>query len=375
MIGDRPKFIPVCEPTSAGEELDNVVSAVRSGWISSSGEFLQRFEAEFPTCVEAKHGVATCNGTAAIHLALAAAGIGPGDEVIMPSFTMVASANAVTYCGAIPRFVDADPETWTMDVTQLERARTSRTKAVMTVTIYGHPTDFDPVGVFCKKHGLFWLEDGAEAHGSRYRGRHVASYPDATTFSFYANKIISTGEGGMVCTNDSAYADRCRVLRNLGFKLNGPRDYVHDVIGFNYRMTNLQAAIGCAQLRKFGEFVEMRRQNAARYNDRLSEAAEFIQLPVERSWATNCYWMYGVVLSDACQLSRDEVTSKLREQGIDTRPFFHPMHRQPIFESTYSLPISERLGQRGFYLPSSSHLSEGEIDYIAGTLVKLLTSG
>ncbi|MBI3294185.1 MAG: DegT/DnrJ/EryC1/StrS family aminotransferase [Deltaproteobacteria bacterium] len=368
------KRIPVCEPTLGPRELEYVTRAVSTGWISSAGEFIPRFEETFSEKVGAREGIAVCNGTVGLHLGLKALGIGGGDEVILPSFTMVASALAIQYCGATPVFIDSDPDTWTMDPAQLKAALTPRTKAVMSVTIYGHPCDLDPIASFCRQHGLSWLEDAAEGHGALYQGKKLAALPDVTVYSFYANKIISTGEGGMVCTNRRELADRCRSLKNLAFPLKGERRYHHEEVGFNYRMTNLQAALGCAQTERFESLVEMRRQNARRYSDRLRTLEDLIQLPVEREWARNCYWMYGIVLRPSyTKRTVSDAMALLKERGIESRPFFSPMHTQPIFQTGQSLPIAEHLGAKGLYLPSSSHLTESEIDRIAATLRRVLT--
>ena len=374
MSESKPPFIPVCEPTLGETERRYVADAMETGWISSAGAYLDRFEKDFAPKVGAHYGVATCNVTTALHLALKALGVGPGDEVILPSFTMIASANAVLYCGATPVFVDATSDTWTLNVEQLEQARTSRTKALMTVTIYGHPSDFDAVKSFCNQHQIAWLEDAAEGHGAEYKKTPLAALPDATAYSFFANKIISTGEGGMVCTNRSEIADQLRFLKNLAFPLKGPRNYVHTAVGFNYRMTNLQAALGCAQTERMHELVEMRRTNAHYYSQQLSASGleELLQLPVEKPWAKNCYWMYGVVLKRDVKKSRDEIMIALKEKGIDTRPFFFPMHLQPILKSGQSLPVSENLGQRGFYLPSSSHLKRDQMGRVVESLKQVL---
>ena len=363
------KPIPVCEPTLSHLETQYVLDAMRSGWISSSGAYLSRFEREFPDLVGARYGVAVCNGTVALHLALKALGIGPGDEVILPSFTMVASANAVSYCGARPVFVDADPNTWTIDTAFIEAAITQKTKAIMTVTIYGHPSDFGAIGRIARQYSLKWIEDAAEGHGALFQSKPLAHYPDVTTYSFYANKIITTGEGGMVCTNDSTIFDTARFLKNLGFPLQGERSYVHSEIGFNYRMTNIQAAIGCAQMERFDELVLARRRNAERYTTALSQLEDYIQLPVEKPWARNCYWMYGVALKHSYRRkTRDTVMAELKAQGIDTRAFFSPMHTQPIYQTGQSLPVSEWLGSSGFYLPSAGHLSGPQMDAVVRAL-------
>ena len=369
--------IPVCEPSLDGNELTYVTDAVRSGWISSGGDYLKRFEEGFAAYVGVGHGIGTTNGTTALHLALAALGIGPGDEVIVPDFTMISSAFAVCYCGAMPVFVDADPDTWNMDVAQVAERIGPRTKAIMAVHIYGHPTDMDPLLALAKDRGIAVLEDAAEAHGAEYKGRRCGSIGDLAAFSFYANKAITTGEGGMVVTSDEALAEECRSLRNLAFPRTGGRVYRHDRIGFNYRMSNLQGALGLAQLERIDTYVAARRAHAARYRERLAGIAA-VQLPVERSWARNSYWMYGIVLRDGARIGRDELAGRLAAAGIETRPFFQPMHDQPALlrygtEATGSYPVADRLAARGLYLPSGSDLADDDIDRVCGQIAKELS--
>ena len=372
-----PPRIPVCEPSLDGNELAYVTDAVRSGWISSGGEYLKRFEEGFAAYVGVGHGIGTTSGTTALHLALAALGVGPGDEVIIPDFTMIASAFAVCYCGAMPVFVDADPETWNMDVAHVAARIGPRTKAIMAVHIYGHPTDMDPLLALAKDRGIPVLEDAAEAHGAEYKGRRCGSIGDLAAFSFYANKAITTGEGGMVVTSDAALADECRSLRNLSFPRTGGRVYLHDRIGFNYRMSNLQGALGLAQLERIDTYVAARRAHAARYTDRLAGVAA-IQLPVERPWAKNSYWMYGIVLRDGARIGRDELAGRLAREGIETRPFFQPMHVQPALlrygaKPTGSYPVADRLAARGLYLPSGSGLVDAAIDRVCERIVSELS--
>ena len=360
--------IPVCEPWLDGNEVAYVTDAVRSGWISSSGEYLRRFEEGFADYCGVRHGIGVTNGTTAVHLALAAFGIGPGDEVILPDFTMIASAFAVCYCGALPVFVDAEPVAWNMDVAKIEEKLTARTKAILAVHIYGHPTDMDPLRELAAGRGIAVVEDAAEAHGSLYKGRKCGSLSDLAAFSFYANKVITTGEGGMVVTSDDALADACRRKRNLAFPTAGARTYRHEEIGFNYRMSNLQAAIGLAQLEKIDQYVAARRSNAARY-DALLAAVPALRRPAELPWARNTYWMYGVVLEDGAPISRDDLARRLADDGIETRPFFVPMHLQPALrrygaDCSGSYPVATRLGERGLYLPSGSNLAPAQIEYV-----------
>ncbi len=365
-------MIPVCEPTLGPLESANVQKAMASGWISSAGEFLDRFENEFPKKVGAQYGVAVCNGTVALHLALKAAGIKEGDEVILPGFTIISTAIAVKYCGATPVFVDVDPDHWTIDVNQIEAAISPRTKAILSVTMYGHPSNYKVIDSIKQKHSLIWIEDAAEGHASTVNGMGLAHQPDLTTYSFYANKIVTTGEGGMVCTNSSELFDRCRYLKNLAFSLRGPRNYIHQEIGFNYRMTNLQAAIGCAQMDRMPELAEARRNNARIYQQAFSVISDFVSVQKEAIWAKSMYWMFGLTINKNCCLQRDELMAKLKLAGVDTRPFFFPMNRQPALQLDFDLPVSDFLGARGFYVPSSSHLSSTDIQMVCETTISLV---
>lgn len=368
--------IPVCEPLLEGNELAYVEDAVRSGWISSGGEYLRRFEEGFAAYCGVRHGIGTTSGTTALHLALAALGVGPGDEVIIPDFTMIACAFAVCYTGAMPVVVDADPLSWNIDVAQVARKLTPRTKAIMAVHIYGHPADMDPLFELARARHVAVLEDAAEAHGATYKGRRCGSLGDLAAFSFYANKVIATGEGGMVVTGDDRLAEACRALRNLSFPRDGSRVYVHDRIGFNYRMSNLQGALGLAQLERVDALLGARRAHAARYSRNLAPVAA-LELPPERPWVTSSYWMYGVVLRDGARLSRDELARRLAAEGIETRPFFLPMHLQPALlrygiDARGAYPVADRLGARGLYLPSGSGLSDAQIDRVCEAVERQL---
>jgi perosamine synthetase len=358
------RIIPVSDPKLDGNELRYVTQCVQSNWISSAGRFVRDFEEAFAGAMGCRYGVAASNGTTSLHLALATLGIGPGDEVIIPTFTMIATANAVRYTGAQPVLVDAERTTWNMDVSQLERLVTPRTRGILLIHTYGHPVDMDPLTELADRRGLWVVEDAAEAHGARYRGRPIGSLGRAASFSFYANKIITTGEGGMVTTNDGELARVARRLRDHAF--SDERHFWHKYLGFNYRMTNLQAAIGLAQTERLDELVEIRRTNAARYTAVLSKIPG-LTLPVERPWARNVYWMYGVVVEDVFGISRDELRQRLARRGIETRTFFIPIHLQPIYYEAFQgrrYPVSEELCRRGLYLPSGATLTGAEIDYV-----------
>jgi len=367
----RRSIIPVCEPTLGGNEMKYVQQAIETNWISSAGRFIRDFEARFAEICGVKYGIACANGTVAMHLAMATLGLEPGDEVIIPTFTMIATANAVTYCGAKPVLVDMEPAYWQMDLNQVEAKITSRTKAIVPVHIYGHPTDMDPLMAIAEKHGIMVIEDAAEAHGAEYKGRRTGGLGHAAGFSFYGNKIITTGEGGMVTTNDRELAQLAWNLRDHAF--SHERHFWHKFVGFNYRMTNLQAAVGLAQVEQLDGFVAARRRNAAEYNRRL-HGIPGIRTPAEAPWAKNVYWMYGIMVDEAeYGMSRDALRRVLADHGIETRTFFIPMHCQPVYWQQFKgerYPVAEDLCKRGFYLPSASSLSIDEIEYVAGVIRK-----
>ncbi len=371
---NRPrKSIPVCSPMLDGEERANVLDCIDSNWISSAGEYIPRLEKAFAKRCGAAHGVACCNGTAALHLALEALEIGPGDEVIIPSFTLIVSANVVCWTGAVPVLVDVKSHTWCIDEELIETKITPRTRAIVAVHMYGHPCAMDEIRGIARRHGLYVIEDAAQAHGATYRGRTVGGIGDVGCFSFYGNKIITTGEGGMLVTNDAPIAERAALLRNQAF---GEERFVHHHVGFNYRMTNIQAAIGCAQCERWDEKVARKRELAAEY-DRLFADESALQLPVEADGCRSVYWMYGVVLNDEFGRSTQDVRAHLAAAGIETRPFFIPMNRQPVFQGCHrrwpnlrgSYPVSERLGERGFYLPSGMDLTREDQAHIAEQLL------
>ena len=365
----RRSVIPVCEPTLTGNELKYVQQAVETNWISSAGSFIRDFEMQFAEACGSRYGIACANGTVAMHLAMATLGLAPDDEVIIPTFTMIATANAVTYCGAKPVLVDMEPDYWQMDIEQVARKISPRTKAIVPVHIYGHPTDMDPLMELAEKHGLYVFEDAAEAHGAEYKGRRCGSLGHAAGFSFYGNKIITTGEGGMVTTDDREIARLAWNLRDHAF--SSERHFWHKYVGFNYRMTNLQAAVGLAQVEQLDQFVEARRHNALEYNRRLQDIPG-IQIPKEAAWARNVYWMYGILVDkEQYGMNRDELRVVLANNGIETRTFFIPMHCQPIYWNTFKgerYPVAERLCRDGFYLPSASSLRLSEIEEITAII-------
>lgn len=370
-------MIPVAEACLGEEELNNVVEAIKSGWISSKGKFIEEFEQNFSNYCNRKYGVATSNGTVALHLALKALGIGKGDEVIIPDLTFVAVANAVTYCNAKPIFVDSHPEYWCIDPEKLEEKIAKRTKAIIPVHLYGHPCDIDAIMGIAEDHNLYVVEDAAEAHGAEYKGKMVGSFGDISCFSFYGNKIITTGEGGMCLTNNEELVEKMRTLKNHG--MSPERRYWHDVVGFNYRMTNLQAAVGVAQLKKLKEFIERKRKIAKWYEKELRDLAEkgLITLPPEMDWAKCVYWMYCILVEDDASISRDTLMKKLEEKGIETRPFFYPMHVLPIYKNYEKFPIAEEIARKGINLPSSVYLADNNcqaVNEVVDLLLSLLES-
>lgn len=357
--------IPLAEPELEEEELANVVQAVRSGWVSSQGKFVRMFEEGFARYGGAKYGIATSNGTVALHLALTALGIGPGDEVLVPSLTFVATANAVVYTGARPVFIDSHPDYWCMDPDKVEEKITPRTRGIITVHLYGHPCDMDPIMDAARRHNLWVVEDAAEAHGAAYRGTKVGSFGVIACFSFYGNKIITTGEGGMCLTSDEDLYRKMLILRDHG--ATPGRRYWHDRIGFNYRMTNLQAAIGVAQLAKLDGFVQRKRELARQYGSLLG-GLPGVQLPMEMPWAKSVYWMYSLLLDDRFALSVEELSERLAAEGIETSPLFTPVHLLPPYRDRTSLPQAEQLWRRGISLPSSVRLTREQVAYIAAAV-------
>ncbi len=368
-------FIPVNRPDLSGRERELVLQCIDTGWISSEGPFVAEFEEKFSRSVNRTHGIAVANGSAALDIAVAALKIGQGDEVIMPTFTIISCATSVVRAGAKPVLVDSDPSTWNMDISQIEAKITPRTKAIMVVHIYGLPVDMDPVLAIAKKHKLAIIEDAAEMHGQTYNGNPCGSFGDISTFSFYPNKHITTGEGGMVVTNDVALAERSRSLRNLCFQAK--KRFVHEELGWNYRMTNLQAALGIAQLERLGEFAARKRRMGARYNELLANIPGIELPPTKAAYAESIYWVYGLILKDEIPFDAETTMKKLADKKIGARPFFWPMHEQPVFQNMgwyqgESYPVAERLARRGFYLPSGLGMTDAEQDQVAQTMQELM---
>src|SRR5438552_15494472 len=375
--------IPVNEPFLTDQELQYVSHCVRTGWVSSAGRFIDEFEERWAAYCGRHYGITVSNGTTALQLAIACLKLKPGDEVIMPTFTIISCAQAVIYNGGIPVLVDCDPRTWCMDVLQLETKITSRTRAIMPVHIYGHPVEMDPVLELAQKYRLSIIEDAAEVHGAEYlSGRH-SGRPEWTRcgrcgtlscFSFYANKLITTGEGGMILTDDEALAEKSRSLRNLCFQPQ--RRFYHETLGFNFRLTNMQAALGVAQLERIAQIVERKRWMGHEYNRRLDDIPG-LQLPYEASWAKSVFWMYSVVLSEDTGMDAVGFALRLKERGIETRPFFLGMHEQPVFHEQglfhyEHYAVSERIARQGLYLPSGLSLTEEQLTKVCDAVREVL---
>jgi len=368
-------FIPVNEPLLDGNEKKYLLECIDSGWISSEGPFVRQFEERFASRVGRLQGIAVASGSGALDIAVQAMRLGPGDEVILPTFTIISCAASVIRSGAVPVLVDADTVTWNMSAKQVAERITPRTKAIMIVHIYGLPVDMAPIIELARKHDLKIIEDAAEMHGQTYKGKPCGSFGDISTFSFYPNKHITTGEGGMLVCDDLDLAERCRSLRNLCFQEK--KRFVHEELGWNYRMTNLQAALGLAQLERLDEVVARKRAMGLKYTELLAHIDGLELMPVKTNYAENIYWVYGMVLKDAVQFDAEEAMRRLKSRGIGTRPFFWPMHKQPVFQkmglfSSESYPVSERLTRRGFYIPSGIALTEAQMVTVAEEVEELM---
>ena len=376
-------MIPVNEPLFTEREKELLVECVETGWISSEGSFVRRFEEMFAEFVGVRHGVAVANGTVALELGLAALKLNPGDEVIIAAFTIISCAMAVIRNGLRPVLVDADPNTWCMDIQKvqelLEQRATSREqsgkiKAIMPVHIYGHPVDMDPLLELADQYNLVVIEDAAEVHGAEYKGRKCGSIGHLGAFSFYANKIVTTGEGGMIVTNDDRLAERARSLRNLCFQ--SAQRFLHEKLGYNFRMTNLQAAVGVAQMERVDELVERKVWQGEAYRKKMKRI-DGVTLQAVEEWARPIYWVNGIVLDDNIPMDAVELAERLQQKGVQTRPFFWPMHEQPVFHKmglfeNETYPVSERLARRGLYLPSGMALTEEQIDTVCACLAQCL---
>jgi perosamine synthetase len=367
--------IPVNEPLLNGNEQKYLVECIETGWISSEGPFVKRFESQFAASVGRQYGIAVSNGSGALDIAIVALGIGRGDEVILPTFTIISCAAAIVRAGATPVVVDADSATWNMDVSQIEAQITPRTKAIMVVHIYGLPVEMDEISRLADKYGLFVIEDAAEMLGQTYKSLPCGSFGDLSTFSFYPNKHVTTGEGGILVTDDPHLAERCQSLRNLCFEPH--QRFVHQELGWNLRMSNLHAALGVAQLERLDEFVARKRAMGRLYTQLLADLPQ-IELPLAKTdYAQNIYWVYGIVLKDEVPFNANVASAKLAAANIGSRPFFWGMHEQPVFQKMglfegVSCPVATRLARRGFYIPSGLALTEAQIDRVSTVLKEIL---
>jgi perosamine synthetase len=360
--------IPVAAPVLDGRETEYVLECLNTSWISSNGRFIVEFERAFAAYCGVKHAIATNNGTSALHLALVALGLEPGDEVIVPTLTYIASANAVRYCNAKPVFVDNDLHTFNMDPDEVVAKITPSTKGIMPVHLYGHPVDLDPILKIARDHGLFVIEDAAEAVGAKYKGRTVGGHGACATFSFFGNKIITTGEGGMITTNDDDLAEKLRLFRGQG--MDPKRRYWFPVVGYNYRMTNIAAAIGLAQLERIDAHLQRRQAVAEGYHQRLTHLTDRVALPITENWAQHAFWMYTIRLQDSVGKDRDRVIDDLEAHDIETRPVFYPMHVLPPYreDGQGPFPRAELCGARGINLPTHGRLTEHDMNRIATVL-------
>lgn len=369
-------MINVNEPLLDGKEKEYLNECIDTGWISSEGPFIQKFEDELSTKVNRKYGIAVANGTAALEIAAKAIGIKDGDEVIMPTFTIISPVSAITNLGGVPVLVDSEVGTWNMDVSQIESKITSRTKAILIVHIYGLPVDVNPILEIARKYNLLIIEDAAEMHGQEYLGRPCGSFGDISTFSFYPNKHITTGEGGMIVTDDPDLAQKCKYYRNLCFSPG--RRFIHEEIGWNYRMTNLQAALGVAQLQRLEEFVAKKRAMGAFYQESFSDLKN-VQLPLAKTtFADNIYWVFGMVLGKSVPYDAESMMQKLSAVNIGTRPFFWCIHEQPVYRKkgwfkNERYPVAENMARRGFYIPSGLALTKDQMEEVVIQVKKILS--
>lgn len=364
------KFIPIAEPDIGPKEIEYIKKAAESGWVSSLGYYVDKFEKDFSQYCGRKYGVSVSSGTAALHLALGALGIEKEDEVIIPNFTFIAVANTVLYQGAKPVLVDIEQDTWNIDPQKIEEKITPRTKVIIPVHIYGHSADMDSILEIAKNHSLKIVEDSAEAHSSEYKGKKCGSFGDISCFSFYGNKTITTGEGGMCLTDNEELYKKMLLLRDHGMRKE--KKYWHEVIGYNYRLTNLQAALGCAQLERIEEFVEKKRNNAQLYMD-LLKGIPWIALPIEKEYAKSNFWLFSVLINEKADFNRDWVAGELKKANIDTRVTFYPVSDMPPYKrfDTGNLEVSKRIAYQGLSLPSSAKLKAEEIKYICNILKDL----
>lgn len=366
------KFIPVNNPRLDGNEKAYVIDCIESSWISSSGKYIQQLETAFSEFCGVKNAVSCCNGTAALHLALLGLGLKPEDEVIVPTLTFIATANAVTYCGGKPVFIDSEPETWNMNPAMIEEKITPKSKGIIAVHLRGHPSDMDAILTIARRHGLFVVEDAAQAHGAEYKGKRVGSIGDIGTFSFFGNKLVTSGEGGMIVTDDDAVADRIRLLKNQG--MNTKNRYWHPVVGYNYRMTNVAAAIGLAQMEKVDWQIKGRSDVASWYRESLREIPGMLWQS-EEEWAKRVWFLFTLVLDGYSPSIRDKLMNHLLERGIDTRPLYYPLHSLPPYfhePIRIGFPVAERISPRGINLPTWAGMTHEDVHYICDNILEYL---
>lgn len=369
-----PRKVPLSFPSIGAKETEYVMDCMQSTWISSAGKYLDRFEAEFAKLTGTKHAIACSNGTVAIHLALLALGVKPGDEVLVPTLTFIACANSVAYCGAKPVLVDIDPDIWAIDARKIEELITPRTRGVIAVHLRGHPADMNALRAIAKRHNLFIVEDAAQAHTAQVDGRPAGSLGDIATFSFFGNKMVTTGEGGMITTNNDQYADTMRLLKNQG--MTKERRYWHPVVGYNYRLTNLQAAIGLAQVEKIQDLHARHQQVAAWYQEEL-KGVPGLKWQQTKPWARHAWWQFVVVMDEAFAPDRDAVLAKLQSAGIDARRLYYPTHLMPPYEADArgrSFPVADHHAARGICLPTWAGLPHDDVQYVCAELKKCRTA-
>jgi perosamine synthetase len=369
-------MIPVSAPLITERDMELVIECMKAGWISSDGPYLNEFEQKWSNYCHMNYGIAVNSGTSALQIAIDLLELQPNDEVIMPTFTIISCAQAVVYAGGKPVLVDSDPNNWQMDVSQIEDKITDRTRAILVVHTYGHPVDIDPILYLTRKYNLKLVEDAAEAHGAEYKGKRCGGFGDISIFSFYANKLITTGEGGMILVRDIALAEKAKALRNLCFSRE--RRFLHYRLGYNFRMTNIQAALGLSQLTRIDEIVAKKRSIAQQYFKELSDLPG-IKLPCEASWAKNVYWIFGILVSEDTGVDGDVMSKLLAAEGIQTRPFFYPMHKQPIFNYKglflgESYPAAELMSKQGLYIPSGLTITADEIIKVSVSIHKIISN-
>jgi perosamine synthetase len=367
------RSVPIAVPAISEQDARAVYSAVASGWVSGRGKYVLDFEKELSAWLGCDNVISCTSGTSALHLALSALGVSSGDEVIIPDFSMGAVSFAVAYTNARTVLVDSERDTWNMDSTKVGEKVTPKTKAIIAMHTYGHMVNMGPLLELCEKKGIALIEDAAEAHGAEYGRKKAGTVGDVGCFSFFANKIVTTGEGGAVVTNNKGIAEKCRVLRDMAFSRDMSKKFLHESIGFNYRMTNMQAALGSSQLKRIEKFIETRRNNAKVYNSFLRDV-KGIELPPEAEWAKNVFWMYSILVRPDFRLTRDELMAELAQRGIETRPFFVPVHQQPVFEKAFageSYPVAENLASTGLNLPSGNTLTAEQAEFVSSTIKSL----